>query len=135
MKIKDLEIDCLEIEANGNDIYGYIDAPDGLQYWGAITEKKYNETEEAISSFEIKRYLWEIALDFDVSGFDYWMNSMKEFNTCSGSVWFKTEELTASEVKELQKDVWSALEAIESIHLQGDGFCDINDYWDNLNEE
>lgn len=49
-------------------------------YWTRDTEKEYNAVTQKLDKVKTKCHGYEIYVWYDISGYDYWVNNMKEEN-------------------------------------------------------
>lgn len=76
--------------------------------WTRPTEVLYKEVEKQISDFIIDRDAYWINTWCDVSGFDYWVNSMREDNYIQITVTFKNRAVPVDCLEQLAKDLATA---------------------------
>jgi hypothetical protein len=85
-------------------------------WWYVEDEKEYEEVEDKISDFSIKRKHYEVYAWCDVSGYDYWMKEEEE-NYIQITVRFKKDEVPVDILPQLQQDIdqtYSYFEGFES---------------------
>lgn len=83
--------------------------------WDRNSEKEYNEVENQINNFEIKREEYTVYGWCDISGFDYWHNQMNEENYIQISVSFKNDYVKIDSLNQLKEDVEQAYDYFENL--------------------
>lgn len=97
--VKDLEnlIKSPAITAVDND---RIDI-ERADYWTRETENEYNKVTRRLDKVVSKGKGYTIQVWYDISGFDYWVNNMKEENYAQITVYFDTAIFETSRIKAL----------------------------------
>jgi hypothetical protein len=89
--------------------------------WGFDKEKDYEEQEKKINSFEIKKPEYTVYMWCDISGFDYWINNMKEPNYIQISISFNSQNFNENNLNELWEDIDNAISYADEI---SNGWCE-----------
>lgn len=76
--------------------------------WTEPNKKEYEQTEKELDAFEIKRRAYSIRFNYDVSGFEYWVEQQEEENYINITLVFNRVHLTLEEVEQLDEDIEEA---------------------------
>ena len=111
-------INGLTFDGDKTDLRLHVDT---FFNWSAETQEEYTKAEKKINAIEVKNEKWEVYAWYDVSGFNYWVKTMKEQNYLQISIAFTSTEILLSEIPVLQKDIETAIGEAEMI-------CNIFDF-------
>lgn len=97
------------IEYRAVELYTTID-------WGlGLTEESYEQIETLLQT-TINNPHYTISFSYDVSGFDYWVNTMEENNYIHITVGLKDSfDFAKYETLEMDKEIWKVLDKIYDI--------------------
>lgn len=84
--------------------------------WGlGLTEEQYEQVERLLET-TIEKPHYTISFSYDVSGFDYWVNTMGEDNYIHITIELKdTFDFNKYETLEMDQEIWKVLDQFYSI--------------------
>lgn len=84
--------------------------------WGlGLTEEQYEQVERLLET-TIEKPHYTITFGYDVSGFDYWVNTMGEDNYIHITIELKdTFDFNKYETLEMDREIWKVLDQFYSI--------------------
>ena len=110
--LKGRGIDCEDW--HDNEIYLY-----NSYGWGVQEEEEYKRVEQELECLSMEREEYRIAVCFDESGFDYWMQDEEDQNYANMKIVLKEGSLSCSELEGLVESIHridSDLEVISSVY-------------------
>ena len=108
-KIPD-HIDNLDFDGAESDLKLHVD---NHINWYESQEELYNNIEKSINAFNIDRDYYEIYAWCDISGFDYWINTMEEGNYIQITIAFKSANVPFEIIDQLREDINQAIYTFE----------------------
>jgi len=85
-------------------------------------EEAYEAIEKDIDNYCIEREKYSVYGAYDVSGFGYWVKTMRETNYIHVTISFKADDLTDEEIQQLDIDVSTAGEHFSQHQVDIDWF-------------
>lgn len=119
IKIWDIPKHLNELEFDGDKEDLRLHYTDSI-WWYEENEKEYEEVENKISDFHIKRKHYEVYVWCDVSGYDYWIKEEEGENYIQITVGFKKDEVPVDILPQLQRDIDEAYNYFQGFESRKD---------------
>lgn len=85
-----------------------LDAKESFR-WGTVNEAEYKKVTDYIDKIDYTGNGWKIYAWYDISGYDYWMENMKESNYIQITLRFDSKQIPQAEVPLIKKALENAL--------------------------
>lgn len=109
MKFYDIPLEIKTLEFDGDKTDLRLHSTEQI-YWGADNEISYNKATEAIDKISYKGKGWRLFAWYDISGFNYWMENMREPNYIQLSIYFEKEDISPKSIKAIKTSIDKAID-------------------------
>lgn len=88
---------------------------ENTDYWMRDTEQDYNKVTRALDKIKAKGKGYEIYVWYDVSGFDYWHNTMQEENYAQITIAFDSDKINKKQISSIVRKVDKIIDKVNNV--------------------